>query len=152
MMEDPTYSQFLATEGHSVPAYAYALNNPLGFIDPEGLYECVQGANCDFDPKMEKALECFDKCTKRDTKITCGKNGHDGKKDPHNDGEGVDVGGNANADLTPAQAEQCFQECFPEGFGQQEKNGGPGTHFHMQTRPGKGGRKGWKPDVQPNGQ
>jgi hypothetical protein len=37
MLQNPRYVRAMALGGHSVPAYAYALNNPVNFIDPNGL-------------------------------------------------------------------------------------------------------------------
>ncbi|WP_338873656.1 RHS repeat-associated core domain-containing protein [Myxococcus stipitatus] len=37
MVQNPRYLRAVAKDGHSVPAYAYALNNPLHFADPDGL-------------------------------------------------------------------------------------------------------------------
>ncbi len=38
MLSDPRFIRRMAQQGHGVPAYAYAMNNPLYFTDPNGLY------------------------------------------------------------------------------------------------------------------
>ncbi|ATB49358.1 hypothetical protein MYMAC_005001 [Corallococcus macrosporus DSM 14697] len=38
MMPDPRFIRRMALQGHNVSAYAYAMNNPLYFTDPNGLY------------------------------------------------------------------------------------------------------------------
>ena len=37
MLQDPRYVAAVAHAGYSVPAYGYALNNPLAWKDPNGL-------------------------------------------------------------------------------------------------------------------
>ena len=126
-------------------------NDPINYFDPFGLYECVGGANCDFTQSLVDALKCFDKCTKRDTKITCGKDSHP-EGDPHMSGEAADIGRNTNSDLSRDSADKCYAECFSnKSYAQEEENKGSGTHFHVQVRPGKGGATGFPPGVKPHG-
>ena len=35
-LQDPTFASSMAKQGFSVPAYAYALNNPIAVVDPDG--------------------------------------------------------------------------------------------------------------------
>ncbi|RJS15361.1 type IV secretion protein Rhs [Corallococcus sp. H22C18031201] len=37
LLRSPTYVAQMALQGRAVPAYGYAQNNPLGFVDPDGL-------------------------------------------------------------------------------------------------------------------
>ncbi len=113
--------------------YAYVENNPLRRVDPWGLFHCVGGANCDFTPAINSALECFDECTGRDTAITGGRGNRNRSNSSHARGEACDIGRNSNPDLSRDNAEQCFSN----GYGQEEGNGPniPGTHFHFQLNP-----------------
>ena len=134
------------------------LGNPLSFIDPFGLYRCVNGAVCDFTPEMDTALTCFELCVKRygveEVAVTSGRDSHDSDA-PHMRGEAVDIGRNTNRKLKRPDAERCFCECFPlpNRYGQEEENGDPpgGTHYHIQRKRGtKGGTNFW-PGIVPKG-
>lgn len=37
LLQNPRYVQYMAYQGHSVPAYSYALNNPIRWVDLNGL-------------------------------------------------------------------------------------------------------------------
>ena len=37
LLQSPTYVRRMAQSGMSVPAYAYAANNPISYVDPSGL-------------------------------------------------------------------------------------------------------------------
>jgi len=129
--------------------YTYAANNPLENIDPFGLYFCVPGARCDFTQPMRDALQCFDRCTKRDTALTGGRGNRSRPNSSHARGEACDIGRGANPDLTRDTTQQCTLECFSQGYGQEEQNRGDGTHFHIQLHTVPGGTPGFSPTVRP---
>jgi len=131
--------------------YMYVENNPADWLDPWGLWHCVGGADCNLTPEMQHDLDCFDRCTHRDTAITSGRR-PPSPRHPHGShtrGEACDIGRNTNRDLNPDTARSCFLQCFPGGYGQEEQNQGPGTHWHFQQNPVPGGRPGFANGVQP---
>ena len=38
LLQSPNYVRMMAQSGHSVPTYAYALNNPIGYVDRDGRF------------------------------------------------------------------------------------------------------------------
>jgi hypothetical protein len=54
MAQDPEYVRRMAKGGVSVPAYAYALNNPLHYTDPTGLF-ALKGKCTNWDEAMREA-------------------------------------------------------------------------------------------------
>nr|WP_254627641.1 RHS repeat-associated core domain-containing protein [Myxococcus sp. CA040A] len=46
LLQDPNFSIVEAKEGRTMPAYAYAFNNPMAFIDPTGLQGTCSGGRC----------------------------------------------------------------------------------------------------------
>jgi RHS repeat-associated protein len=144
--EDP--SQF---NNGDLNLYIYVDNQPTYWIDPTGLIRCARGVNCDFQPDLLSALECFERCGGHEITITCGTDNHP-PTDPHSQGEAADIGRNSNPSLDRSTAETCYSKCFkPKSYAQEEENGKvPGTHYHIQNRPGRNGGTGFAPGVQPH--
>jgi hypothetical protein len=162
---DPSAGRFLTEDPlrYETPSlYPYVEGNPILWKDPWGLYKCARGANCNFIPELDAALNCFEKCYGKPLTVTCGANSHP-VTDPHMWGTAVDIGQNANPGLTRPIAENCFKQCFPQkdtggggwgSYGQQEYNSGnpaDGTHFHFQYFPGLGGASGFSGGIHPHG-
>jgi RHS repeat-associated protein len=139
--------------------YDYVANDPVTLFDPWGLWHCVASANCNFTPPMKKNLDCFDKCTGGDTAITSGVRPPSPKhpNSSHSRGEACDIGRKCNPNLGLDKAKQCFFQCFPGGYGQEECNApdskdpkrDTGTHFHFQYSPVPGGKPGFANGTQP---
>jgi hypothetical protein len=125
--------------------------NPVRYIDPWGLYHCVGNANCDITPETHTAMQCMDTCLNRDLAVTSarrlGSTAHPNSS--HSRGEACDVGRGANPGLDKDEVAECFVQCFPNGFGQEENNSGQGTHFHFQLNTVPGGTPRFAPDIQP---
>ncbi|HWR72910.1 MAG TPA: RHS repeat-associated core domain-containing protein, partial [Nitrospirota bacterium] len=88
----------LSTIPERLQPYSYVASNPVNFIDPLGLYHCVDGANCDFTPDMDRAIRCFDDCTGHDTAITSGR--RNGQNNQHGQGTACDAGRNNNPEVS----------------------------------------------------
>jgi RHS repeat-associated protein len=129
--------------------YDYVANNPIVFIDPLGLWHCVGGVNCDFNPGLIQGLNCFDSCTHCNVAITGGREARSRPNSSHSRGEACDLGRNSNPCLTPDTTRTCFLQCFKNGYCQEESNGGPGTHFHLQLNAVPGGQPGCASGIQP---
>jgi RHS repeat-associated protein len=144
-------------DGSQANLYVYVNNDPVNGLDPYGLYQCVGGAQCNFQPPLDQALICFDYCTLQPTQITSGSEitPNHPRGSPHADGQACDIGRNANPSLNRSTAEKCWAICFDTGrsYAQEEDNnraGTGGTHYHIQTRPGRGGKVGFRPGVAPH--
>ncbi len=154
MYYDPRIGRFipLLFDNDDTSVYAYVENNPVNWLDPWGLWHCVGGADCNITPPMQDAMSCFDKCTGHDTAITSARRPSSPRhpNSSHSRGEACDAGRHANPILDPHTVRQCFQQCFPHGYGQEEYNSGPGTHYHLQLYAVPGGHPGFANGVQPN--
>jgi RHS repeat-associated protein len=132
--------------------YNYVVNNPNVFIDPLGLWRCVAGVDCNFVPEMKTALDCFDKCTGRETIITGGRRPPTPRRPDtsHTRGEACDIGRNTNPTLSRDKTEQCFLQCFTKGYGQEEQNAPSigGTHYHFQLNALPGTEPGFAPGIR----
>ena len=63
LLQDPEYVKSMALGGHSVPAYAYANNNPLNFVDPDGERVRVSSDRNDYWHKMMDAHALLAGCS-----------------------------------------------------------------------------------------
>ena len=50
LLQEPGYVQDMAWEGISVPTYSYAFNNPLYYVDTDGLAGTCSGGRCNTLP------------------------------------------------------------------------------------------------------
>ncbi|MBI3555432.1 MAG: RHS repeat-associated core domain-containing protein [Deltaproteobacteria bacterium] len=154
--QDPEAGRFLSQdpigfEGGDYNFYRYVENSPAEWIDPWGLWQCAPGINCDFTPAMRAALDCFDRCTHGNTAITSGRREGGGQ---HGTGQACDANRSDNPSLSSDDAARCTRQCFPRGYGQEERNGPNssdpnGTHFHLQLGTVPGGRPRFAPEVRP---
>jgi RHS repeat-associated protein len=141
----------LATTPERLQPYSYVASNPINLFDSLGLYHCVGGANCNFTPDTDTALQCFDTCTGHDSEITSGRRPGGGQ---HGSGQACDLNRANNPDLSRPDAERCTSQCFPHGYGQEEQNGPNssdpnGTHFHLQLNTVPGGQPGFGGGIRP---
>lgn len=160
--------------------YAYTENNPTNWIDPSGTdiicpsflpwckpataptptpppsrskfpLHCSTPSECNFTPDMNRALQCFQNCIGTQLIITGGRGPRSKANSSHSRGEACDLGRNSNRGLSPDMVKPCFANCFPHGYGQEERNGPgtPGTHFHFQVNTVPGGQPRFAPGIQP---
>src|SRR5574337_478099 len=137
--------------GEDSNLFAYVQSDPINFVDPYGLYKFAPGAQGPFTPTLDSALKCFEKCAGDEVTVTSGL--RSGNKGPHGSGNACDLGRKANPQLDRETAKSCFASCFApnQSYGQEEWNspGIGGTHFHFQTKPGRGGRTGFADPIKP---
>ncbi len=79
--------------------------------------------------------------------VTGDKAGGHAPGSAHEDGEACDFSDKKNPGVTQnPNIYKCFNECFSNSsYGQLESSP---LHLHFQTRPGKGGAKGFNPNVR----
>jgi hypothetical protein len=124
--------------------YEYVKDNPISWVDQLGLYHYLPGAGDPVDDATSALLSCMDKCTKRDLAISGAREGGHSPGSAHNTGQAADISKCHNEDLTRKDVESCFKKCASDSsYGQEER-----THFHIQTRPGKGGATGFATGVR----
>ncbi len=130
---------------------SYVANDPVNWIDPEGLYKFAPGAKGPLTAGLDSALTCFESCSGTEVTVTSAVRSE--SKGPHGSGNACDVGRGANPDLSRGTAEQCYQKCFnPSASFAQEENNNPnigGTHFHFQNQPGRGGAHDFRNGIAP---
>jgi RHS repeat-associated protein len=131
--------------------YSYVRNNPIAYFDPLGLSTCPSNDCTGLTPELTNSLNQFEQCTGLDITVTCGTGGH-APGDPHSSGQAIDIGRNSNPNLDLTTFQNCYSTSFSTStsYAQEEQNCGPGTHFHLQTRPGRNGSTGFNPVIQPN--
>jgi len=112
-------------------------------------FRCPAGVNCDFTPDMSNALDCFRTCLGRQITVTGGRGPRRRPNSSHERGEGCDLGRNSNPNISHDDAASCWTECNPNGYGQEENNQGPGTHYHLQYNTVPNGTPGFPNGVQP---
>jgi len=153
---DPNLGRFFNEDpigfgGDGTNFYIYVYNNPVIFIDPWGFAHCIGGVSCNFTPPMWDAINCFDRCTHRDSTITSGRRPGGGQ---HGRGQACDLNRANNPGLSRDDAARCTLECFSRGYGQEEHNGPrssdpDGTHFHLQLNTVPGGHPGFGNGIRP---
>jgi RHS repeat-associated protein len=129
--------------------YEYVNGNPLRSIDPYGFWYCAPGVNCDLTQPTQDAMTCMDTCLGSDLTVTGGRGNRTRPNSSHARGEACDIGRGANPDLSRSDAQRCFLQCFPNGYGQEEQNANGGTHFHFQLNHLPGARPNFSPIVRP---
>jgi len=140
--------------------YDYAANDPIVFVDPSGLWHCAAGVDCNIIPELKDALVCFDKCTNGETVVTSARRAPSPKHPTgsHSRGEACDMNRANNPDVSRPDAERCRKQCFPNGYGQEEKNrpdyppigpDDPATHYHFQLHTVPGGQPGFGQGIKP---
>ena len=144
---DPSIGRWLTKDpilfdGGDTNLYGYVVQDPINFIDPTGLIKYTPTAGGTVDGKTTAALSCFETCAGGEVTVTGGMEGGHASGSAHGTGEACDLGKNSNPSLTRDTAQRCFTQCFDQStsYGQEE-----GNHFHMQTRPGRGGATGGFP-------
>ena len=130
--------------------YSYASNGPVNTTDPLGLFDYSRTAGGPLDRRTESALHCLESCLGREVVITGAREPSPPHKQgsAHNTGQACDLGKTSNPKLRREDVETCFKDCFgPDKFeyGQEEAKQ---PHYHLQTRPGSGGKQGFAPGIK----
>jgi hypothetical protein len=142
---DPIEGRFVSKDpagfsGGDVNLYAYVGNNPIIWVDPEGLFHYKPGVPA-AGPQVETGLRCMDSCIGTDLGISGGgeTSGHSAKS-KHYSGQAADISFRMNPGLDTTKVMCCAKKCG-FNFAQAEKD-----HYHVQTPTGGGGSKGQLPE------
>ncbi|MDR1461523.1 MAG: hypothetical protein LBI78_07760 [Campylobacteraceae bacterium] len=116
----------------------------LIFINPKGLFIYTLTAGASADETTESVISCMDTCTRRNFVITGTTESGHSVGSAHETGQACDIGKNSNPGLGRNDVERCFNQCATNSsYGQEE-----GNHYHIQTRPGRGGSTGFVPGIR----
>ena len=130
MQNDP-----IGNAGGSLNWYLYVANNPINWIDPEGLYVLKDNIPAP-DPKLLPLLKCIDQCFGNYI-ITSTTDSH-ASNTPHGRGEAFDIRYPNNSSKFLCCAAKCGA-----GYGLDEKvnpsSRSTGPHIHIQLGSGTGG-------------
>jgi RHS repeat-associated protein len=135
--------------------YVYALNDPIWFVDPYGLYWMSKTQPSEVpdpalvNPALQGFIICTESCLNEDLRITATTNGHSGN-DPHARGTGIDftlLDRGASANKAICCAESCGAIYVQDEYHHPSK-GATGGHIHAQLDTGTGA-KGTGKNPQP---
>jgi RHS repeat-associated protein len=119
--------------------YVYVLNDPINFLDPNGLLGYKSGVPAATGDLL-KMLNCIEMCAGVDLTITATTDSHP-KKSPHGRGQAADIRYPKN----PTDVLCCARRCGSEFALDEKKHPSPkstGAHLHVQMPPGKNGGAG----------
>ncbi len=132
--------------GGDTNLYGYVLGDPVNDFDLEGLFKYAKGVGQPVDEKTKKALECLESLLEEELVVTGAKKTGSPHLpgSAHESGQAVDLGFNSNPGLEVRRIEiERYLTQAGFSYGQQE-----GNHFHLQTRPGRGGATGFAPGIR----
>jgi RHS repeat-associated protein len=160
---DPETGRWLSKDpilfnGGDTNLYSYSMNDPINLIDPNGLSsarlmappsgggEWIEYSGTAGEPVNQltaDAATCFAQCINTALTITGAKEGGHSPGSAHETGQACDFSERRNPGVTNnPEVNRCFNQCFPvDSWGQRESTP---RHLHFQTRPGKGGARGFK--------